>query len=82
MARADINRMPTGQAQVLAMPDPGEHQLSKTDIRRYYPVIPKTISGRVLMMHPLRYLPPAGDYFFLPYPSTSWPEANTIRERY
>jgi hypothetical protein len=71
-----------GQAWILPMRDLGEHQLSEADIRQYYPVVPKTVRGTVFILHPLRYLPPAGDYFFLPYADTIWPEASTNRQRY
>lgn len=64
------------------MRDLGEHQLSGEDLKQYYPIVPKTIRGTIFMLHPLRYLPPAEDFFFLPYLDTIWPEASTNRERY
>jgi hypothetical protein len=64
------------------MRDLGEHQLSEIDIKQYHPKVPETLRGTVFMLHPLRYLPPAGNYFFLPFPSTSWPEPKTKRGRY
>ena len=66
------------KARIRYMRDLGEHQLSGEDLKQYYPIVPKTIRGTIFMLHPLRYLPPAEDFFFLPYLDTIWPEAALI----
>ncbi|KAJ8107933.1 hypothetical protein OPT61_g8526 [Boeremia exigua] len=56
--------------------DAGPLSIDAQQVNRFYPIAPGNL-GVIYMLHPLRYLPPAGKFFWIQGVGTKYPELKT-----